>query len=55
MPAAWSRSVFNGLAQVMVQSTRQPGEIKLTASAEGLTPVTVSVQVQSGTPRPAVP
>jgi len=26
---AWSRSVFNGLAQVMVQSTKEAGEIKL--------------------------
>ncbi len=52
-PAAWSRSVFNGFAQVMVQSTRQPGEIKLTASAEGLTPATASVQAQPCTPQPS--
>jgi beta-galactosidase len=31
---AWSRSVFNGLAQVLVQSTKDAGEIKLTASAD---------------------
>jgi beta-galactosidase len=30
------RSLFNGLAQVIVQSTRQPGEIHLTAEADGL-------------------
>ena len=32
----WSRSLFNGLAQVIVQSTRDAGEIKLTATADGL-------------------
>jgi beta-galactosidase len=51
----WKRSVFNGLAQIIVQSTREPGAIKLTASAEGLSPATVSVHSQSCTPRPAVP
>jgi beta-galactosidase len=51
----WSRSVFNGLGQIMVQSTKEPGEIKLTASAEGLSPTTVSVQSQPCAPRPASP
>jgi beta-galactosidase len=51
----WKRSVFNGLAQIIVQSTREPGAIKLTATAEGLSPATVSVQSQPCTPRPAVP
>jgi beta-galactosidase len=51
----WKRSVFNGLAQIIVQSTRDPGEIRLTATAEGLTPATVSVQSQPCTPRPSVP
>jgi beta-galactosidase len=36
-PAPWSRSLFNGLAQVIVQSTGQPGEILLTAKAHGVT------------------
>ncbi len=53
--SAWSRSVFNGLAQIMVQSTREPGEIRLTASTEGLSPATASVTAQSCTPRPALP
>jgi hypothetical protein len=26
-PPDWQRSLFNGLAQVLVQSTKQPGEI----------------------------
>jgi beta-galactosidase len=32
----WSRSVFNGLAQVIVQSSGQPGAIRLTARSGGL-------------------
>jgi beta-galactosidase len=52
---AWQRSVFNGLAQIIIQSTREPGEIKLTASADGLSPATTSVSSQPCTPHPAVP
>lgn len=33
---AWQRKAFNGLAQVIIQTTRQPGEITLTASAKGV-------------------
>jgi beta-galactosidase len=51
----WSRSLFNGLAQIIVQSTKDAGEIKLAASTDGLTPATVSMQSQSATPRPFVP
>lgn len=51
----WSRSLFNGLAQVIVQSTRDPGEIKLTATADGLAPATAVVQTQPCAPVPAVP
>jgi beta-galactosidase len=51
----WKRSVFNGLAQIIVQSTKEPGAIKLSARAEGLSPATVSVQSQSCAPRPFVP
>ncbi len=52
---AWSRSVFNGFAQVIVQSNREPGTITLTARAEGLKPATVTVQANPATPRLAVP
>ena len=52
---AWQRSVFNGLAQIIVQSTQDPGDIRLTARADGLSPATVSVSAQSCTPRPAAP
>jgi beta-galactosidase len=51
----WSRSLFNGLAQVIVQSTRDAGEVKLTATTDGLAPATASVQTKLGTPRPSVP
>jgi beta-galactosidase len=51
----WSRSLFNGLAQIIVQSTKDAGEIKLTASADGLAPATATVQMQPCTPRPSVP
>lgn len=32
----WKRSLFNGLAQVMVQPTGMPGDMILTATAKGL-------------------
>jgi beta-galactosidase len=51
----WSRSLFNGLAQVIVQSKRDAGEIKLTATAEGLKPATVVVPTQPSAPRPSAP
>ena len=56
-PAApeWQRSVFNGLAQIIVQATRAPGEIQLTASADGLSPATVTIRSQPCAPRPFVP
>jgi beta-galactosidase len=54
MPA-WSRSAFNGLAQIIVQSTKTPGEIKLTASADGLSSATTTIESQPCAPRPAVP
>jgi beta-galactosidase len=52
--ADWKRSVFNGLGQIIVQSTKQAGEIKLTARAEGLEPAALSLQSMAAQPRPAV-
>ena len=52
---AWSRSLFNGLAQIIVQSTREPGEIKRTGTGKGLTPVTATMQSQPRAPRPSLP
>lgn len=53
--AQWRRSVFNGLAQVIVQSTKQPGEIILKASAEGLRQTEIRIKTEAATLRPAVP
>jgi beta-galactosidase len=53
--AEWSRSVFNGLAQVIVQSAKDAGEIKLTASGDGLKPATATIATQAGPARPSVP
>ncbi|HXI69823.1 MAG TPA: beta-galactosidase GalA [Verrucomicrobiae bacterium] len=50
----WQRSLFSGLAQIIVQSTKEPGEIKLTARADSLTPVTLTIPSQPATPRPAI-
>jgi beta-galactosidase len=55
VPADWSRSVFNGLAQIMVQSTKDAGEIKLTASGDGLMSATATITAQPCTPRQNVP
>lgn len=40
---AWSRSTFHGLAQVMVQTTGEPGEIILEAQSPGLVNGTVTI------------
>ncbi|HEY4415647.1 MAG TPA: beta-galactosidase GalA, partial [Verrucomicrobiae bacterium] len=40
----WQRSAFNGLAQVIVQSTGEPGEIKITATADTLSPAQTVIQ-----------
>ena len=53
--APWARSLFNGLAQIIVQSTRDAGEIKLTATADGLKPATAAVQTQPCLLRSFVP
>ncbi len=51
----WSRSLFNGLAQIIVQSAKDAGEIKLTASADGLQSTTATIQAVAGPMRPSVP
>ncbi|MDP0498845.1 MAG: beta-galactosidase GalA [Verrucomicrobiota bacterium JB022] len=54
-PAQWKiiepappaqRRVFNGLAQVIVQGTGEPGVVELRAVADGLTPATVRIHVE---------
>ena len=51
----WKRSAFNGLAQIIVQSGKDAGEIKLTAKSDGLADTTAVINSQSHPPRPAVP
>jgi beta-galactosidase len=50
----WKRSVFNGLAQVIVQSTGQAGQITLTANSPGLSPAVLKLETQPANPRPAI-
>ena len=54
-PVEWSRSAFNGLAQVLIKGTREPGTLTLTARADGLRPAAAAITVRPATPRPAVP
>ncbi|MBN2520496.1 MAG: hypothetical protein JXB17_08330, partial [Bacteroidales bacterium] len=51
----WKRCVFNGLAQVIVQSTKEFGTITLTATSPGLTTGILKLNVEPATPRPSVP
>lgn len=54
-PAPWRRRAFGGLAQVIVQSTTQPGEVTLTATSDGLTAGVARLRSQPAAVRPAVP
>jgi len=36
-PRQWGRKLFNGYAQVILQSTKTPGQVKLRATSDGLT------------------
>ncbi len=54
------RSLFNGLSQVIVQSTKRPGAIHIEAVKEGwdgseLTPAKLSITTKQAELRPAVP
>jgi beta-galactosidase len=51
---AWSRSTFNGFAQIIIQATRRPGTLELTARAAGLGPATLPLSTAPTTPRPSV-
>ena len=53
-PHEAQRSLFNGLAMVLVQSLKQPGEIKLVASGEKLDPAWIVLQSEESKPRPAL-
>ena len=54
------RSLFNGLAQVIVQSSKRAGEIRIEAVKDGwegpeLTGAKLVITTKAGTPRPSVP
>jgi beta-galactosidase len=51
---AWKRKLFNGYAQIIVQSTGEPGEITLTATSPGLKPNVIKLQAQQAVVRPSV-
>ncbi|MEM6550622.1 MAG: beta-galactosidase GalA [Planctomycetota bacterium] len=46
------RRLFNGLAQVLVQATREPGEVVLRARAEGMRDATLSLRAAACEPLP---
>lgn len=55
IPAApWQRKTFNGLAQVLVQTTKEPGTITLTATAKGLKMATLKLKTEKAPARPAI-
>jgi beta-galactosidase len=43
-PVHWHRSVFNGLAQIIVQAGTDPGALHLTAHADGLSETSATIQ-----------
>jgi beta-galactosidase len=49
------RSLFSGLAQVLVQSTGKPGEITLIAKAEGVADGILKIPAQPGVRRASLP
>lgn len=51
---AYKRKLFSGLAQVIVQSTGEAGEIIITATAKGLEQGQIKIQARQAAVRPAV-
>ncbi|HSW58878.1 MAG TPA: alpha-L-fucosidase, partial [Dehalococcoidales bacterium] len=51
----WKRKTFNGLAQVIIQSTGQTGDITVTGAGEGLKPAVLKIPAAPATPRPSEP
>lgn len=49
------RSLFNGLAQAIVQASRKPGSLIVEASSHGLESATLTITTQEVKLRPAVP
>ncbi|MEJ2615629.1 MAG: hypothetical protein P8Z35_11770, partial [Ignavibacteriaceae bacterium] len=42
----WKRKVFNGLAQILIQSTKKPGEILLTSESSGIKSSVIKIQTK---------
>ncbi len=53
-PTEGRRSAFNGLCMALVQASKQPGEIRIEASAPGLEAASVVIQTEAAKLRPAV-
>jgi hypothetical protein len=51
----WHRSVFAGLAQTIIQTTRQSGTVKLSAQSSGLAEATLSLVTRASTRRALLP
>ena len=54
-PDAGFRPLFNGKALVVVRTSRSAGAIRLTASAAGLKPATLTVTSRPGPTIPTLP
>ncbi|MES2309669.1 MAG: beta-galactosidase GalA [Verrucomicrobiota bacterium] len=54
-PLPWKRSTFNGLAQVIVKSTKKSGEIHLRARSQDLKGTYVTILSLPTVPRPYIP
>jgi beta-galactosidase len=50
----WKRKVFNGLAQIIVQSLQQPGDMTLAATSPTLKSSTIKIDTKPTALRPAV-
>ncbi len=51
----WKRKAFNGLAQIIVQSEREPGDISLIATSPNLKTGKIKVRAKAVKLRPSVP
>jgi beta-galactosidase len=54
-PLPWKRSVFNGLAQVLVKSSKKSGAIQLKAKSKDLKEAQITITSTPSTPRAFVP
>ena len=55
LPPHWGRSAFNGLAEVIVQTTREAGTVRLVAKSDGLEQASFALKALAAAPRPAAP